>query len=262
MIAKAAAVLQKDFLTAVRYRNGLLLSVFAPTAQLLTFYYLSRAVGPQFRPEGVPYFSFLLVGTGFYVFLLASMHGFLQVIQESQQTGTLEALMTTSTPPVTLLYLAALSSFATALMQFLFYIAAGFCLFPGGLHVSLPEAVAVLALSVLIAISFGIFAAGLQVSLQKGSVILWIFGSSAWVLAGTLFPVATLPEPVRALSKWLPLTHSLTGMRLAMLGGNRPAVNAEIEILLLFTIVLIPASAGFFSWTVSRARELGTLSFY
>ena len=27
MVAKAAAVLQKDFLTAVRYRNGLLLSV-------------------------------------------------------------------------------------------------------------------------------------------------------------------------------------------------------------------------------------------
>ena len=200
MIAKATAVLQRDFLTAIRYRNGLLLSVFAPTAQLLTFYYLSRAVGPQFRPEGIPYFSFLLVGTGFYVFLLASMHGFLQVIQESQQTGTLEALMTTSTPPVSLLCMAALSSFATALMQFLFYIAAGFCLFPGGLHISLPEAAAVLALSVLIAISFGIFAAGLQVSLQKGSVVLWIFGSSAWVLAGTLFPIGTLPEPVHVLS--------------------------------------------------------------
>lgn len=262
MIAKAAAVLQKDFLTAVRYRNGLLLSVFAPTAQLLTFYYLSRAVGPQFRPEGLPYFSFLLVGTGFYVFLLASMHGILQVIQESQQTGTLEALMTTSTPPVTLLCLAALSSFAKALVQFLFYVAVGFCLFPGGVHVSLPQALAVLVLSVLVAISFGIFAAGLQVSLQKGSVVLWVFGSSAWVLAGTLFPVGALPEPVRALSQWLPLTHSLTGMRLAMLAGNTPALKGEIEILLLFALILVPASAGFFSWTVSRARQLGTLSFY
>ncbi len=262
MIAKAAAVLQKDFLTAVRYRNGLLLSAFAPAAQLLTFYYLSRAVGPQFRPEGMPYFSFLLVGTGFYVFLLASMHGFLQVIQESQQTGTLEALMTTSTPAVTLLCLAALSSFATSLIQFLFYLAAGFCLFPGGLRISLPEAAAVLLLSMLIAISFGIFAAGLQVSFQKGSVVLWVFGSSAWVLAGTLFSVGTLPEPVRVLSQWLPLTHSLTAMRLAMLGGNSPALNAEIEILLVFALVLVPMSVGFFSWTVSRARQLGTLSFY
>ena len=262
MAAKAAAVLQKDFLTAVRYRNGLLLSTFAPAAQLLTFYYLARAVGPQFRPEGMPYFTFLLVGTGFYTFLLASMYGFLQVVQESQQTGTLEVLMTTSTPPVTLLCLAALSSFATALMQFTFYIAAGLCLFPGGAHINVPQTIAVLVLSVLIAISFGICAAGLQISLQKGSVVLWLFGSSAWVLAGTLFPVGSLPEPIRVLSQCLPVTHSLSGMRLAILGGNGPALNREIEILLLFALTLVPASVGFFSWTVSRARRLGTLSFY
>jgi len=262
MAAKAAAVLQKDFLTAIRYRNGLLLSAFAPAAQLLTFYYLSRAVGPQFRPEGLPYFSFLLVGTGFYTLMLASMHGFLHVIQESQQTGTLEVLMTTSTPPVSLLCLAALSSFATALMQFLFYIAAGLSLFPGGVHISVLQAIAVLLLSVLIAISFGIFAAGLQVSLQKGSVVLWVFGSSAWVLAGTLFPTAALPEPIRVLSQWLPLTHSLTGMRLAMLGGAGSALNREIGILLLFALTLLPASLAVFSWTIRRARQLGTLSFY
>lgn len=262
MVAKAAAVLQKDFLTAIRYRNGLLLSAFAPVAQLLTFYYLSRAVGPQFRPEGMPYFTFLLIGTGFYVFLLASMHGFLQVIQEAQQTGTLEVLMTTSTPPVTLLCLAALSSFATALIQFLFYVTAGLCLFSSGVQIGVPQAVAVLVLSVLIAISFGIFAAGLQISLQKGSVVLWLFGSSAWVLAGTLFPVGTLPGPIRVISQWLPLTHSLTGMRLAMLGGDLPAVSGEIELLLLFAVILVPASVAAFGWTVRRARRLGTLSFY
>jgi hypothetical protein len=39
-------------------------------------------------------------------------------------------------------------------------------------------------------------------------------------------------------------------------------LNREIEILLLFALILVPASVGFFSWTVSRARQLGTLSFY
>jgi hypothetical protein len=48
-----------------------------------------------------------------------------------------------------------------------------------GLHVSVPQTFAVLVLSVLIAISFGICAAGLQVSVQKGSAVLWFFGSSA-----------------------------------------------------------------------------------
>jgi len=39
----------------------------------------------------------LLVGTGFYTFLLMGVHAFLQTVQEAQQTGTLEVLMTTST---------------------------------------------------------------------------------------------------------------------------------------------------------------------
>ena len=62
MIAeKVLAVLKKDAITAVRYRNGFVLSSVALVAQLATFYYLARAVGPQFRPDGMPYFLFLLI---------------------------------------------------------------------------------------------------------------------------------------------------------------------------------------------------------
>jgi ABC-2 type transport system permease protein len=120
----------------------------------------------------------------------------------------------------------------------------------------------VLFLSVLIAVAFGICGAGLQISIQKGSVILWLFGSVAWVLGGTLFPIGALPGPVRLLSQWLPLTHSLTGMRLALFGGAAASLFREVEILLVFTLILLPASIAFFSWTLRRARRLGTLSFY
>jgi ABC-2 type transport system permease protein len=262
MVAKAVAVLQKDFLTAFRYRNGVLFNALAPVAQLVTFYYLARAVGPQFRPDGISYFPFLLVGTGFYVFLIASMSGFLNVIQESQQTGTLEVLMTTSTRPVALLFLAALSAFSIALMQFVFYTAAGLSLFPSHLQVRSAGLVAVLLLSALVAMSLGLLAAGLQLLWQKGSVVLWIFGSSAWALAGTLFPITAFPAPVRVLSQCLPFTHSLTGMRLAMFGSTGAALNRELAMLLISVLALAPASVAFFSWTVARARQIGTLSFY
>jgi ABC-2 type transport system permease protein len=260
MLAKAATILQKDFLTTVRYRNGLFLSAFGPLMQLLLSYYLARAIGPQFRPEGMSYFTFLLIGTGLFMFLHGCMHGFLNAIQEAQRTGTLEVLMTTATSPVALLFLAALSAIGTAFVQFLLYLGAGLVLFAGVIHMNAIGAVAVLVPSVLIAISFGSLAAGLQVSVQKGSVILWLFGSTAWVLAGTLFPVGALPKPVLMISQLVPLTHSLTGMRLAVTGG--PGLSYEIAILSLCAIVLLPVSLGFFSWTVSRARRLGTLSFY
>src|SRR5438093_1132950 len=154
------AVLKKDILTGIRYRNGFIFGLVASGAQLATFYYLSRAIGPQFRPEGMPYFVFLLVGTGFYAFLITGIHSFLRVIQESQQAGT-------------------------------------------------------------------------------------------------------LPVPVRLLSSLLPFTHSLTGMRLALLQLSDSAkLIREIEILFGFALCLVPLSIVFFSWTVRRARQLGSLSFY
>lgn len=262
MLAKAAAVVQKDFLTAVRYRNGMFLTAFAPAMQLLLSFYLAHAVGPQYRPDGFSYFSFLLIGTGLFMFLHSCMHGFLNVVQESQQAGTLEVLMTSSTPPITLLCLAALSAVGTALLQFVLYIALGLCLFPAQLHIAPLAITAALVLSVLISIACGILAAGLQLSIQKGSVVLWLFGTTAWVFAGTLFPVGSLPVPLRVLSQWLPLTHSLTAMRLAMFGGTPTALIREIEVLLAFAIFLLPTSTVFFSWTLRRARQLGTLSFY
>ena len=85
ILDKAAAVLKKDALTSLRYRNGFVMNAVAPAVQLATFYYLSRAVGPQYRPEGMPYFVYLLVGTGFYTFLLSGMSSFLRSIPETQQ---------------------------------------------------------------------------------------------------------------------------------------------------------------------------------
>jgi ABC-2 type transport system permease protein len=118
-------------------------------------------------------------------------------------------------------------------------------------------------LSVLLAIAAGMFAAALQLSIHRGAAALWLLGSSTWWLSGTLFPVATLPRPAQALANLLPITHSLRGMRLAVLeAGNWPSLLHEIDVLLLFCLVLVPVSLLFFSWTVRRARQLGSLSYY
>ena len=262
ILDKAAAVLKKDFITAVRHRNGFLMNVVSPAAQLATFYYLSRAIGPQFRPEGMPYFLFLVVGTGFYGFLLTGIYGLLRNIQEAQQSGTLEVLMTSSTPPPVLLTLSAVSGFAGAFVQFVIYVGAGSLLFAHAFHAHLLAAMAVLVFSLLIAAAIGITAVALQISVQKGSAVLWALGTTSWLMAGTLFPVAALPKSVRILSNLLPFTHSLAGMRLAMQGANSLQLTGEIEILFLFALALVPMSVVFFSWTVRRARQLGTLSFY
>jgi ABC-2 type transport system permease protein len=261
---KLRAVLKRDLLIAARYRTGFVMTALGGMAELGAFYYLSRAVGPAFRPEGFNYFAFLLVGTGFYTFLILSINAFLRVVQEAQQFGTLEVLMTTATPGPTLVFLSAVSTFAGNTAQLVLYLGAGLLLFDAPLpRPNIVGCALVLVFSFGIAVAIGMLAAALQLSVQKGSAVLWLFGSGAWFLTGTLFPVTVLPRPLHLLSAVIPVTHCLNAMRLAFVQGAEFSLLApEISILALFCLTLLPLSVLAFSYVLRQARQQGTLSFY
>lgn len=261
---KLAAILRRDALIAIRYRTGFVLTSAGTLVELAAFYYLARAVGPGFRPDGMSYFPFLLIGTGFYTFLLMSVNAFLRAVQDAQQTGTLEVLMTTATPAPILILLSAVSAFAGNTMQFVFYLGAGWLIFGGALAgLNVPGCLAIFALSLAIAVAIGMLTAALQIAIQKGSAVVWLLGSGVWFLTGALFPLAALPKPLRFVADMIPITHALSGMRLAMLqGAGVSHLSREISLLTLFALGLLPASLLIFSYTVRRAREQGTLSSY
>src|ERR1700722_13078677 len=118
-LEKLHAILRRDVLTAVRHRTGFVVTMVGVLTELAAFYFLSRAIGPGFRPEGVAYFPFLLVGTGVYTFFVMSAQSFVNAVQEAQQTGTLEVLMTTATAPAELLILSSVSAFGGNLVNLL-----------------------------------------------------------------------------------------------------------------------------------------------
>ena len=248
----------------MRYRAGFAIGAFAAVAEIVAFYFLARAIGPGFRPDGLEYYPFLLVGTGLYAFLLMGINAFLGTVQEAQQTGTLEVLMTTTTPPATLVFLSALSSFAGKTISLLLYIAGGLLLFRVPLpRPNIPGCLVVFALSLAIAASVGVVAAALQLAIQKGSAVVWLLGSGVWFLTGTMFPVSALPPFLRQVSRLIPFTHALDAMRLALLqGATFRTLNHEIAILGVFCLVMLPLSLVVFSYTLRQAQRNGTLSFY
>lgn len=263
LLDKMIAILRRDLLTSMRYRTGFLLGAAGALAELAAFYYLSRAVGTGFRPEGVEYFPFLLVGTGFYTFLVMGINSFLTAVQEAQQAGTLEVVLTTSTPPAVLVSLSALSAFAGSAVNLFLYLGVGLILFGAPLHPNLAGCLVVFVLSVAMAVSIGILSAALQLAVQKGTAVVWLLASGVWFLTGTMFPVTALPKFLRNLSELIPITHSLNGMRLALLQqAPFSALAPDITVLGMTSLFLLPMSLVVFSWTVRRAKLEGTLSFY
>src|SRR6266478_695853 len=182
---KLHAILRRDLLTAIRHRSGFVVTLVGVFTELAAFYFLSRAIGPGFRPNGVEYFPFLLVGTGVYTFFVMSAQAFLSAVQEAQQTGTLEVLMTTSTAPAELVILSSISAFAGNLVNLLVYLLAGVAVFRASIHANFFSCMAVLIFSLAIALALGIAAATLQVAFQKGSALLWLLGSGLWFLSTT-----------------------------------------------------------------------------
>lgn len=260
---KLTAIVRRDALTTVRYRNGFILSAVGVFVEIFAFFYLSRAIGPSFRPEGVDFFAFLLVGSGFYTFLIAGVQSFLSTVEDAQQTGTLEVLLTTATPAPTLIFLSAFSAFAGKLAHLVVFLVVGLALFrvpmphPNVLGVGL-----IFLLSLGTALALGVLAAALQIAMQKGSVVVWFLGS-VWFLTGTLFSVESLPWPLRWAAWCIPVTHSLTGMRGALLLGKSMAqLGPEIAWLSVAVAVMLPASLAVFSWVLRRGRREGTLSAY
>lgn len=260
---KLHAILRRDLLTAVRHRSGFVVTFVGVFTELAAFYFLSRAIGPGFRPGGVDYFPFLLVGTGIYTFFVMSAQSFLSAVQEAQQTGTLEVLITTSTPPAELLILSAISAFAGNLVNLLIYLVAGVAVFRASIHANIFSCAVVLVLSVSIALALGIAAATLQVAFQKGAALLWLLSSGVWFLSGTMFPIQSLPRPLELLARAVPLTYAIDGMREALLEGRSVmAMALTLAVLAGFATVMLPLALAALSLSLRRARQNGTLSFY
>jgi ABC-2 type transport system permease protein len=260
---KLYAILRRDLLTAVRHRTGFAIAAFGLLTELAAFYFLSRAIGPGFRPNGLEYFPFLLVGTGVYTFFVMSTQAFLSTVQEAQQTGTMEVLMTTSTPPAQLVVLSSVSAFAGNLVKLLVYVLAGAAIFRAPTHVNLVSCLAVLVFCIAIAMAVGLAAATIQITFQKGSALLWLLSSGVWFLSGAMFPVESLPRPLELVAHAIPLSYAVAGMRMALLQGQ-PVLSmaGTLTALAAFSIVLLPLALWGLSFSLRRARRNGTLSFY
>lgn len=258
-----AAIARRDVLTAVRYRGGFLLGMAGSLTELAAIYFLARAIGPEFRPQGLSYFTFLLVGTGFYTFLIGGVNSFVTTVADAQRAGTLEVLATSSTPLAVLILLSAISTFMGSALNFILYLTAGLVLFGRPFHLNLSASTVVFVLSLGVLIAIGILAAATQLAIQRGSAVVWLLSSGTWLLTGTLFPVSSLPIALRRIAALIPVTHSLDAMRLALLEGVPfSTLSREIAVLGVFCVLLVPFSLHVFAFTLRRARLQGTLSFY
>jgi ABC-type polysaccharide/polyol phosphate export permease len=264
LFEKLSLIVLRDLRTGIRYRGGFWMEVIGTFAELGTFFFLAAAIGGAYRPQGMDFFSFLVVGTSVLSFLAAGVYLFVDTVRQAQMTGTMEVLMTTATPGWIIILLTAVSSFTARLLPTVLYIAAGLLLFGAPVaSMRLAPAVVVFVLSILVAVAIGMLVGAMQVALQRGAGITGLIATVASFFCGAMFPISVLPPTLQLVARAIPFTYSIHGLRATLVtGGSFGDVSTDILVLAAFSAVLLPVGISVFALALRHARQQGTLSFY
>ncbi len=267
-IYKVMAFLRRDFKTELSYRFSFLLNLAGISFSVIMFYYISKLFGkaasPYLEDYGGDYFSFVIIGIAFSGYLSVSLHSFSGAIREGQMLGTLEAMMVTPTSISSIILLSSLWSFISTTVEVFVYLIAGITIF--GLDLSRANILSGLVVMILTILSFsplGIISASFIMAFKRGDPIAFLFGTASSLLGGVYYPITILPSWLQGLSRLLPITYSLSGMRHALLNGaTLSEISSDLFALGFFSAVMIPLSLLGFRYAVRKAKEKGSLGHY
>jgi ABC-2 type transport system permease protein len=261
-------IFSRDLAIARSYRLAFAFELIETFFGVAAFYYLSRFIeSPELRralPGGASYFAFALVGFAFFDYLGVALNAFDSSIDEARRNGTLEYLLVTQTSLPVILAGSAVYPFVVLSLRTAVYLAWGTALFGFPLaQANWLGAASVLICSILAFTGLGILSTSYMLVFKRGNPVKWLFVGGAGLVSGVMYPVSVLPVPLQWLGRAVPVTYSLEGMRGALLEGSSVvALWPSLRALLLFAVVLLPASFATFVWALRRTKTTGTLTHF
>ncbi|CAN5670759.1 ABC transporter permease [soil metagenome] len=262
-----AAFVRRDLRIEKTYRLALISQVVSAGLALLSVYFLSRLVpdGQELlSPYGGDYFTFVLIGTASLSFISVGLGGFAGNLTEEQAHGTMESLFATPNDSRLLLVSGAGWPFLFATLQLALYLLVGAIALGAEIPAeNLALVSAILVLSLLAFSSLGLLAASVLMVTKRGGIVVSGTGAVFALLGGVLYPISVLPGWLQAVSKLLPVTHGLEGVRLALVDSpDLGAIGADALRLVGFIVVLLPLALAACQWSTDRARRTGTIGHY
>lgn len=268
MMLVFASFLLRDFRQTLSYKLAFLLDVASVFFTATTFFYVGKmfdasATVPSISyPTG--YFPFVLIGIAFSTYQTVGLNSFAQSLRQEQYLGTLESVLVTPIRISTFLAGSALWDFFYATLQIGLYFAIG--LFAFHFNFDLTNVLSALLAGFLTLTTFmglGILAAAFILKFKRGNPIAWLMASLGELFGGVYFPTTILPDWMKSISNWMPMTHALTALRKSILSGaDVAAISENLWFLLVFTLVVWPIGIWAFQAALRRSQVDGSLSHY
>lgn len=262
------AFFMRDARQMLSYKFAFLLDVASIVFSATTFYFVARlfdsASMPAIQNYGGSYFPFVLVGIAFSAYQSVGLNSFAQSLRQEQYVGTLESVLVTPIRVQTFLAGSALWDFLYATFEVVIYFAVAITVF--GFDLTNANHLAA-GLSILLTLTtfmgLGILAAAFILRFKKGNPVTWLIASTGELFGGVYFPVDILPDWMRSVSQWVPMTHALSALRKTLLANaNVEMVRDDLLFLTMCTLLVWPIGILAFQFALRKSQEDGTLGHY
>jgi len=265
---KLLVFLKRDFLLTASYKFPFFIQIMGIFFSMFIFYFVSKLVGAGqnniLDKYGGNYFSFLLIGIAFSDFFLTSINSFSEEIRRGQLFGTLEALLVTPMSTTQILIYSSLFNYLFSCFRFFVYILFGKLFF--GLtfsNINISLIIIIFLLSILSFWGIGMISATFVIIFKQNSPIKWLLGPATGLLGGIFYPTDILPNSLKYLSNFLPITHSVEAIRLILFkGANIYNILTQVISLIVFSILLFPLGIFLFNFGLKIAKQNGSLLHY
>jgi ABC-2 type transport system permease protein len=267
-LRRASAFLRKGLRAQATYRASWILEL-ASAAMLLGMYYFLAQLVDAGRPallgeyaEG-GYFGFVLTGVVLSTLLSLGVRNLADEVRQGQLTGTLESLFLTPLASWEVVLWSGLWGFVRGLAKLLMYVLLGLFFGLGLERANWLAATVSLVFALTSLVPLGILVAAYVVTVKRAEPLTLLLSAASTFLAGVYFPLSLLPEPLRWLASFFPLTHAVRALRGALLLGRSVFDLApSLAALALFALSLIPLSLWVFDRAVIAAKARGDLAHY
>ena len=124
-------------------------------------------------------------------------------------------------------------------------------------------ALVLLVLTTLVLACIGILSASFAMVFKRGDPFGILLGTGSALFSGVFFPTQLLGSGFHAVSRALPPTYGLDGIRRVLIEGQGLSqVREPLVTLFIFLVVLLPFSLWVFGRAVRRAKREGSLIQY
>ena len=266
LLGRVRAFVVRDFQLAVSYRMEFFLRILSILLVVTTLFFISQIFAGRADTPFAQWRNPLaawITGLAVLNYFMTGFSSLANAIRSEQAQGTLESVLMTPINVPTLIVASSAWDFVLATFHSSLYLFFGWLLFGVRYQGNSLLALLFLVLTTLVLAALGILSASFAMVFKRGDPFGVILGTGSALFSGVFFPTQLLGSGFGKVSRLLPPTYGLDGIRRVLIEGqNLGEVREPLLTLITFLAVLLPFSLWVFGRAVRRAKREGSLIQY